>query len=188
MRQEVGNAKYRIAFVVAHVHVYHGAVSFGHHAMQGQRQRYPLVVLDAAIVMRVEEGKAVALVHGVLLQVETGAVDVGAQDVQALLQRLGADVRKDERLAVHASPHLIARLELAAFAHRFLKRLVSCSFSLGHRSGKATALGLVVRDEVDIAGSQRIQLFKLLLAVRFPCVLAFQENHLSRKLVYRKKA
>ena len=155
--------------------------------MKRQRQRYPLVVLDAAVVMRIQEGEAVVFVHGVLFQVQTGAVDVSAQDIQARLERLGAKVREDQRLAVHASPYLAASLERAALANRRFERFVARSFRLLNSGGKATALGFVVGDVVDIAGSQAIKLFELIGAVALPCVLAFQENHLSRKLVYRRK-
>ena len=155
--------------------------------MQRQGQRYPLVVLDAAIVVRIEEGEPVVLVYRILLQVQAGAIDVGTQDVQARLERLGAKVREDQRLAVHASPYLVARLKLAAFANRRFERFVARSFRLLNSSSKATALGFVVGDVVDIAGSQAVKLFELVGAVALPCVLAFQENHLSRKLVYRRK-
>ena len=187
MGQKIGYAEYGVAGIVAHIHVNHGAVGFRHHTVKRQRQRYPLVVLDAAIVVSVEEGKPVVLVNRVLLQVQTGAVDVGAQDIQARLERLGADVSQNERLAMHASPYFAARFERAALANHILKRFIARSFCLLNGGRKATALGFVVRDVVDIAGSQTVELFKLVGVVVFPCVLAFQENHLSRKLVYRRK-
>ena len=137
--------------------------------------------------MRIQEGEAVVLVNRVLLQVQTGAVDVGAQDVQARLERLGAKVREDQRLAMHASPYFAARFERAALANHILKRFIARSFCLLNGGRKATALGFVVRDEIDVAGSQTVELFKLVGVVAFPCVLAFQENHLSRKSVYRRK-
>lgn len=87
MGQKIGYAEYGVAGIVAHVHIDHGAVGFRHHTVKRQRQRYPLVVLDAAIVVSVKEGKPVVLVNRVLLQVQTGAVDVSAQDVQARLER-----------------------------------------------------------------------------------------------------
>ena len=187
MGQKIGYAEYGVAGIVAHIHVNHGAVGFRHHTVKRQRQRHPLVVLDAAIVVSVEEGKPVVLVNRVLLQVQTGAVDVGAQDIQARLERLGADVSQNERLAMHASPYFAARFERAALANHILKRFIARSFCLLNGGRKATALGFVARDVVDIAGSQTVELFKLVGVVAFPCVLAFQENHLSRKSVYRRK-
>ncbi len=173
VRQKIGYAEHRVAGVVAHVHVHHSAVGLGDNAMERQRQGYPLVVLDAAVVMGVQEGEPVAFVHGVLLQVQTGAVDVRAQDVQARIQRLSADAGKDERLTVHAGPHLVAGFKSRARRKRFAKRLVAGSFGLRNRGGKATTLGLVVGDEIDVAGGKRVQLFKLGIAVLFPCNLVF---------------
>ena len=144
-------------------------------------------MLDAAVVVRVKERKPIVLVHRVLFQVQTGAVDVRAQNVQALLKRLGTDVRKDKRLAMHASPYLVARFQRAAFAHRFLKRLVARSFGLGNGTGKTAALGFVVRDEIDVAGSQAVQLFKLLVGVAFPCDFTFQGNPFHGNLFIARK-
>ena len=144
-------------------------------------------MLDAAVVVSVEEGKPVVLVYRILLQVQAGAVDMGTQDVQARFKRLGTDMSQNERLTMHASPYFAARFERAALANHILKRFIARSFCLLNGGRKATALGFVVRDVVDIAGSQTVELFELVGAVAFPCVLAFQENHLSRKLVYRRK-
>ena len=112
---------------------------------------------------------------------------MSAQDVQARFKRLGADVSQNERLSMHASPYLAARFERAALANHIIKRFVARSFCLLNSSREATALGFVIGDVVDIAGSQAVELFELVGAVALPCVLAFQENHLSRKLVYRRK-
>ena len=187
MGKKIGYAEYGIAGVVAHVHIDHSAVGLGHHAVQRQGQRHPLVVLDAAIVVRIEEGEPVVLVYRILLQVQAGAVDVGTQDVQARFERFGADMSQNERLAMHASPYLVASFKRAALANRRFERFVARSFRLLNSGSKATALGFVVGDVVDIAGSQAVKLFELVGAVALPCVLAFQENHLSRKLVYRRK-
>ena len=49
--------------------------------MNGERQRDPLVLLDAAVVMRVEQRQIARFVERVLLDVQTRAVDVRAQNV-----------------------------------------------------------------------------------------------------------
>ena len=68
--QQVGDAEHRIVRVVAHLGVHHGAVFLRDHAVQRQRQRDPLVVLDAAVIMRIEQREPVRLVQRVLLEVE----------------------------------------------------------------------------------------------------------------------
>ena len=87
MNKQVGHAENGVALIVAHVYVHDRAVLLGDDAVHSERERNPLVVLDTAVVVRVEKREAVALVERVLLQVEAGAVDVRAQDVHTLAQR-----------------------------------------------------------------------------------------------------
>ena len=54
---------------------------FRDNAVNGERQRDPLVLLDAAVVMRVEQRQIARFVERVLLDVQTRAVDVRAQNV-----------------------------------------------------------------------------------------------------------
>ena len=171
--QQVGDAEHRIVRVVAHLDVHHGAVFLRDHAVQRQRQRDPLVVLDAAVIMRIEQREPVRLVQRVLLEVEARAVDVRAQDVEPLLQRLLPEMRQDERLAVRLRPHLVAGLERAPFAHRLVKRQVAVLFRQRDGRSRALALGLVVRDEVDVLGSQMLQRLEVGFVVFLPCHVAF---------------
>ena len=104
--EEVRDAHHGVVLVLADDHVHHGAVLLGHHAVEGQGQGDPLVLLDAAVVVGVQVDKLRVLVEGVLLQVHAGAVDVGAHDVEALFKGLLAD---DEQLdglihGVHVHP------------------------------------------------------------------------------------
>ena len=78
MNEQVRYAENGIALIVAHVYVHDRAVLLGDDAVHGKRERDPLIVLDAAVVVRVEKRETVALVERVLLQVEAGAVDVRA--------------------------------------------------------------------------------------------------------------
>ena len=113
-----------------------------------------------------------ALIERVLLEVEAGAVDVGAQDVEALLQRAAAQMHQHERLAVGVGPDLVSRLEGAALGDALLQRHVSRFLCLGDSGGRAFALGLVLADEGDVAAGHLLKLSQLLFAVFLPCVLA----------------
>ena len=106
MDEQIGDTHHGIVLIFADDHVHHGAVLLGHHAVEGQGQRHPLILLDAAVVVGIEIGKIRILIEGVLLQVHPGAVDVGAHDVEALLQRLAADDVQLDRLVhgVHVHP------------------------------------------------------------------------------------
>lgn len=81
VNEQVGDAEHGVACVFAHVHALNAAVFFRDNAMNGERQRDPLVLLDAAVVMRVEQRQIARFVERVLLDIQTRAVDVRAQNV-----------------------------------------------------------------------------------------------------------
>ena len=87
-------------------------------AVQLQRNGDPLVLFDAAVVVRLEVAQFVGLIHGYLLEVEARGIDVRARNHCALGEALLADDGKHERLAAvisvysHAGPQLHAELIL----------------------------------------------------------------------------
>ena len=81
VNEQVSDAEHGVACVFAHVHALNAAVFFRDNAMNGERQRDPLVLLDAAVVMRVEQREIARFVERVLLDIQTRAVDVRAQNV-----------------------------------------------------------------------------------------------------------
>ena len=173
MDEQVGHAEHRVARVLAHPHVHHRAVLLRHHAVQRQRQRHPLVRLDAAVVVRIEVRQAVCLGERVLLEVEARRVDVRAEDVHALGKRPRAEMRQDERLAMRERPHLVARFERAPFAHRLGEAAVAARLGLRDRRGGALALGFVLADEIDVVGGKPLKRLEVGRAVALPCHFMF---------------
>ena len=140
MGKQVGHAEHRVSRVVADVHLHHLAVGFGHDAVKRQRQRRPLVVLYAAVVVRVQKREIARLVQRVLLDVEARRVDVRAQDVHAFGHRRGAHVHEDNRLALGAGPQLAARAHRRAGGDAISQRIVAGVLSSGDGGRRALAL------------------------------------------------
>ena len=173
MRKQVGHAENGVARVLANVDVHNRAVLLGNHAMQGQRRGNPLIRLDAAVVVRVQKGQLVGLVNGILLNVQARAIDVRAQDVKTGLQRLGAQLQKDDRLAVNVGPHLVAGLELGARSHQLGQGFVARFLRQLDALGRGAALGFAFAQEIDVAGVNGFKLGKLLFVQFLPRVGAF---------------
>ena len=108
MGQQVVDDELRILRLVADVDGQHRAVRERHHAVQLQRDRHPLILADAAVVVGLEIGHLRFLVQGTGLQVKAGRVGVGGGDVGALTQRLFADYRQHDALAPVVAVHLVA--------------------------------------------------------------------------------
>ena len=171
--QKVGHAEHRVGRVVADVHLHHLAVGFGHDAVKRQRQRRPLVVLYAAVVVRVQQREVVRLVQRILLDVEARRVDVRPQDVHALGDRCGPHMYENDGLALGAGPQLAARAHRRAGGDAISQRIVAGVLSSGDGGRRALALGLVLGDEIDVVDGQRLKLVQRRLVVLLPSHFAF---------------
>ena len=81
MDQQIRNEEYRIVFVFTDIDLYDGAVLLCNDAVQRQRQGYPLIFLDTAVIMSIQEGKIGILIQRVLLDVQSGGIDMCTQNV-----------------------------------------------------------------------------------------------------------
>ena len=187
MDEQVGDAEDGIIGVLADLHVHHAAVLLGDHAVQRQRDGDPLVVLDAAVVMGVHEGKLAGFVQRVLLDVQARAVDVRTKDVHAVGQRAGAQLYQDNGLVAHGSPHLVAGSKLAACGDGGVQAFVAGGLGAADGCGGELALGLVLGDEVDVAGGELLELGQLVLIVAFPRGFAFHIRSLHSGIVARRR-
>ena len=111
MGQQIGDDKTRILRVAADDHVHRLAGLERHDAVQLQRDRDPLVLLDAAVIVRLEIAQLVRLIHRDLLEVETRGVDVRPRDDTALAQRFLADHGQHQCLSAVILIDLVPRLE-----------------------------------------------------------------------------
>ena len=89
--REVRNEEGGIAGLVPDGDPHGAAVLQVHPAHEREREVCPLVGLETAVVVRLEEGEALLFVERARLELEPGRVDVGADDVKALLELALAD-------------------------------------------------------------------------------------------------
>ena len=82
--------------------------------MELQGDGHPLVLAQAAVVVGLEERELVGLIEGVLLQIQTGRIDVGRTDVGALVQILLAHDCQHHRFPAVHPVDLVSGLELHA--------------------------------------------------------------------------
>ena len=180
VHQQVGDAEHGVTFVFAHVHLDDAAVFLGDYAMDGQGQRDPLVFLDAAVIVRVKQRESARFIQRVLLDVQAGAVNVSAKDVQAFFHGAAADLRQDDRLAEAFGVHFIARFEYGACRSRFVDGDIACRAGHGDGRGCAFAFGFVFGDERLVIGGEGLDFRKVGFVVRKPRVSMFHDASFSR--------
>ena len=111
MRQQIGDDELRLIRLAANSDVDRAAVLKRDGTVQLQRDRDPLVLLDAAVIVRLEIRQLRILIHRRLLEVEARRVDVRARDHAAAVERLLPEHGQHKRLAAVVDIHLRARLQ-----------------------------------------------------------------------------
>ncbi len=123
--------------------------------------------------MGVKEGEVGLLVDGVLLYVQARRVNVGAQDVHAGLDGVGAHAEEREGLAAGVHVEAVARLDGAALGHCVGEVHVAGGLGKLDGSGHALALGLVLGDELSVVAGERLKVGKLAVVVAVPSAGTF---------------
>ena len=67
MNQKVRNPEDGILRLLTDIDGNKAAVLFGNDPVQGQGQSHPLILLDAAVIMRVQKSQVAVLIEGILL-------------------------------------------------------------------------------------------------------------------------
>ena len=147
VRQQVVDGEQGVPLPVADGYPDGLAALQGHHAVEFQGDGHPLILADAAVVVGLEEGQLVALIEGVLLQVQTGGVDVGRTDVHALAKAPAADDRQHDGLAPVHLIELVPRL----YRHAPDKGLEARGLGHGYGALHALPLRLAVVQKLLIA-------------------------------------
>ena len=144
MRQQVGDDKLRVVRFVAHAHLnlFHlPIVAHAHHAAQLERNRRPLVFLDAAVIMRFEKRHAAILIQGDGTDVYARRVEMGGGQTHALRHAFFADDGEHNTLVA------VDLIELVTGLYCIIARPCTEALGLGHThhffDRVALGLGLV---------------------------------------------
>ena len=108
MDEEIGNVEYRVAIFQADIDFHFSAVLGVYDADQSERNAGPLVLLDAAVVMGAEVYDAFLFMDRVCLEVQTRGVDVGADDLDAFMDRFFTDDGQDDGLILLVPVYFVA--------------------------------------------------------------------------------
>ena len=147
MGQQVGDAEDGIVLVLAHTDGDGGAILTGEHAVDGQRDRAPLILADTTVVMGLEVAQVVRLIQRGGTQVQTRAVGVGNDQMEAILKALGTD---------GGSHHSLVALDKVDFVTGLVglfrvELLVACILEHLLALGGDLALGLACIQELLVA-------------------------------------
>ena len=147
MGQQVGDAEDGIVLILAHTDGDGGAILTGEHAVDGQRDSAPLILADTTVVMGLEVAQVVRLIQRGGTQVQTRAVGVGNDQMEAILKALGTDGGSHHSLVALDKVDLVAGL-VGLFR---VELLVPCILEHLLALGGNLALGLACIQELLVA-------------------------------------
>ena len=84
------------------------AVICENNPMNSERDRCPLILLDTAIIMRLEVNGIVVLIDWIRFKVEPGRIDMSSEDIEAFSRALLSDNGSSKALALNALVNLVA--------------------------------------------------------------------------------
>ena len=168
--QKVVDIEYGVVRLFADVKLYLSAVFEHNHAVQGEGYGCPLVLLDSAIVVRLQKAHTRLLIQRILLYIYPGRVDVRSDYAQAVLFEVFAShAEHHHALAAVYEVLFIARGELVA-EFEFGEARLPCH---SYRGGAGLALGLGLVEEGLITFGIGEHLRALLFGGNLEIVLLF---------------
>ena len=144
------------------------AVLLDDNTVQGKRNRHPLILLDAAVVMRIKVRQSAVLIERILLHIKAARVDVCTEDIHAVFHRLCADMKEHNRLFHIDGVDLVPRAELRPLSDNVRQIAVARRLSSTYRLLHTLTLRLAVREEINIAACERIHRCAFLCRIARP--------------------
>ena len=168
MDKEISDAEHGVVRLLPERDRDRCAVLLDDDTVQGERYRHPLVLLDAAVVMRIKVRQPAVLIERILLHIKAACVDVRTEDIHAVLHRLCSDMKEHNRLFHVDGVDLIPRAELRPLSDNVRQIAVARRLGSAHRFLHTLALRLAVREKINIAACEGIHRCTFLCRIARP--------------------
>ena len=144
--------------------------------MQRKRHGNILIFLDAAIIMRVQISEPSLLIERILLHIQTGRVDMCAQDVHPVFHRFLSDMKEDNGLVHPYAVNFVSLLHLFLFFQQRGQFYKSFLLRHIHQLVYTLALRLSLIQKLLVSFCKGKCLLLLLLMIGCPGIFT---NHLT---------
>ena len=172
MNQQIRHTEHRILLVFSDHHIHNGAVFLCHNTMDRQRKRYPLIFLDSAVIMSIQIRESGILVKRILFYIHTRRIDMRAEDIHSVGQRLASDLEQHDRFLHAYCINLIPCVQRCILLNAGLKISVACLLRLAHDLCHALTLGFSIIQEFPVSVTQFVHFLQFFLFVVIPCCLS----------------
>ena len=173
MNQKIRNTKNRILCLLADSKFNDCSIFFYYHAMQCQRNRCPLVLFDAAVIMSIQKCHLSILIQRILFQIQTRGINMGTQDIHTLLHGNRTDLEQYHQFFLVYRINLITRNEIFTTSHSLFQRNVSILTCHLHRNTGTFTLRFSFRNKSAVLLCYLSQFLQRFLIIGIPCVFTF---------------
>ena len=142
MGEQIGDAEQRVALVLSDTDLHCLAIGEFDDTVQGHGNGGPLILLDAPVVVRLEERHVGVLEQRIGLEIEPWAVDVADAQSESVRDRPLSDGHDDQVLAAVVVVELVAGAVLLAHLELLVTVLLEDRYGIVHD----LALGLVAEE------------------------------------------
>ena len=170
MNQQVRDKEHRIVRIFPDIENSGRSVFSDNHTVNGQRQRDIKILLDTAVVMRIEISQPAVLVERILLHVETRGINVGSENIHTVLHRLLADFKENNGFVHPNGINFIARVQLLTAFDEPAEFAEALGLSHIDQGVNGLTLGLGIIEKLLVVLAEIICCFGLLPCIGSPCV------------------
>ena len=159
MYQQIGDEENRILLIFTDIQFYRGAVLLHHYSVNGKRNSNPLIFFYAAVIVSVQIGKSSLLIERILLNIQSGAVNMCSQNINAFRHWLFTDAEHNNGLIHPYTVYFIAFNKFLTILNKHFQLTVAFFFNGIYNGVNTLSFRLAVIQKIPVF---QIQIFQLL--------------------------
>ena len=168
MDEQIRHAEYRIRGILTDADVLNRIVRFNDNAVQGKRQRHPLILLDAAVIMRVHVREAAVFVQRILFDVKATRVNMRTENIHTVFERLVTDIKEHDGFFHVDGINFIARLQRLTCGDDVTEIFVTVRFRNTDCLLDAFTLCFATGKKIAVTGIQRFEFLTFRFRILVP--------------------
>ena len=173
MRKKIADVQDRIVFILPDHNIQDRTVFFCHNAVDRKRKGHPLVFLDSAVIMRVQISQVRILIQRVLLDIQSGRIDVCTKNIHPLCDIFRSHMIQRDGLFHAHIVQLVAGHDLFAAGKFLLQAYKTGSLRLPDRLRHTFSFGFTLVQKIPVGSVHRFQFLQLCLRIVNPSVSSF---------------
>ena len=170
MNQKVCNIYDWIILVLSDIYFCYASVFLYYYTVDRKGKSYPLILLNAAIIMGIQISQVCILVQRILFDIQTRGINMCSQNVHSMGNLLFSDMEKGNDLFHSYCINLISGFQSVTSSNLLFQRFIACFLRFFHDFSHTLSLCFSHIKEITVCLCYSFQFFFLCLCIGQPCV------------------